>query len=616
MPIVAPRSPGDCFDAALEAVRIAITYRTPVMLLSDGSLANGSEPWKVPDVDTLPTIEPGFATEAERPGRLRGVLALPARRRHPGPAVGDPRHPGAGAPHRRPGEGRRQGLDLLRAGQPRPHGPAAPGQDRRHQGARRRGRRPRRRRRRCSSSAGARRTGPIGARLPPGARHGALNVAQAHLRHLNPLPANLGEVLARYRTVLLPEMNLGPACVAAARPLPGRRQVLHQRHRAAVQGRGDAGPVRRHSQGRSAVSMTELGLPTLGGLDGVPTTDEKQTAKDFTSDQEVRWCPGCGDYAVLAAVRSSCPTLGSSARTSCSSPGIGCSSRFPYYLNTYGMHSIHGRAPTVATGLAVTRPDLSVWVVTGDGDALSIGGNHLIHALRRNVNLTILLFNNRIYGLTKGQYSPTSEVGKITKSTPIGSVDHPFNPVSLALGRRGHVRRPGPGLRPQAASPRSCARPPRTAVRALVEIFQDCPIFNDGSVRRAPQGRRRRRDARRPGRARRADPVRPGGRVRRRALRGRLRAADRHRSPRSTRRGDRRARRHRPTQPRVRPVAAVRPGPDAHRHRHLPQRGTARPTTTVPASRSRHAKETKPADLEALLRGQDTWSMSGANPAG
>ncbi|HEX2357285.1 MAG TPA: 2-oxoacid:ferredoxin oxidoreductase subunit beta, partial [Micromonosporaceae bacterium] len=158
------------------------------------------------------------------------------------------------------------------------------------------------------------------------------------------------------------------------------------------------------------------------------------TAKDFKTDQEVRWCPGCGDYAILAAVQQFMPELNIPRERIVFVSGIGCSSRFPYYMNTYGMHSIHGRAPAIATGLSVSRPDLSVWVVTGDGDALSIGGNHLIHALRRNVDLKILLFNNRIYGLTKGQYSPTSELGKITKSTPLGSADSPFNPLSLALG--------------------------------------------------------------------------------------------------------------------------------------------------------------------------------------
>jgi len=178
--------------------------------------------------------------------------------------------------------------------------------------------------------------------------------------------------------------------------------------------------------------MTDLGMP--GGLALVPKDDAPRKAKDFKSDQEVRWCPGCGDYVVLNAMQSFLPSLGLKRENIVFISGIGCSSRFPYYMNTYGMHSIHGRAPAIATGLAVTRPDLSIWVVTGDGDALSIGGNHLIHALRRNVNLKILLFNNRIYGLTKGQYSPTSEPGKLTKSTPMGSLDHPFNPLSLAIG--------------------------------------------------------------------------------------------------------------------------------------------------------------------------------------
>src|SRR5512142_313708 len=158
------------------------------------------------------------------------------------------------------------------------------------------------------------------------------------------------------------------------------------------------------------------------------------TRKDFVPENEVRWCPGCVDYAILAHVQKLCPTLGVPRENFVFVSGIGCSSRFPYYVNTYGVHSIHGRAPAIASGLKAARPELSVWIVTGDGDALSIGGNHLIHCLRRNLDVNILLFNNRIYGLTKGQYSPTSEVGKVTKSTPVGSVDHPFDPIALALG--------------------------------------------------------------------------------------------------------------------------------------------------------------------------------------
>ena len=204
------------------------------------------------------------------------------------------------------------------------------------------------------------------------------------------------------------------------------------------------------------------------------------TARDFKSDQEVRWCPGCGDYAILAAVQSFMPELGIPRENIVFISGIGCSSRFPYYMNTYGMHSIHGRAPAIATGLSVSRPDLSVWVVTGDGDALSIGGNHLIHALRRNVNLKILLFNNRIYGLTKGQYSPTSEFGKITKSTPMGSTDSPFNPLSLALGAEASfVARTIDSDRKHLISVLRAAAQHEGS--AFIEVYQNCDIFNDGA---------------------------------------------------------------------------------------------------------------------------------------
>ena len=210
------------------------------------------------------------------------------------------------------------------------------------------------------------------------------------------------------------------------------------------------------------------------------TGESKLGKKDFVSDQDVRWCPGCGDYAILSQVQKVLPDLGVARENFVFVSGIGCSSRFPYYVNTYGFHSIHGRAPAIATGLKITRPELSVWVVTGDGDALSIGGNHLIHVLRRNLDLNILLFNNRIYGLTKGQYSPTSEPGKVTKSTPAGSLDHPFDPIALALGadasfvarsvdvetkhlqeilRRAHLHRGG----------------------SFVEILQNCNVFNDGA---------------------------------------------------------------------------------------------------------------------------------------
>src|SRR2546421_3857883 len=216
----------------------------------------------------------------------------------------------------------------------------------------------------------------------------------------------------------------------------------------------------------------------LRSLTLVPVADEKLTTKEFKSDQEVRWCPGCGDYAILAAFQAFLPDLEIPRENLVIISGIGCSSRLPYYVDSYGMHSIHGRAPAIATGLACTRPDLSVWVITGDGDALSIGGNHLIHALRRNVNIKILLFNNRIYGLTKGQYSPTSEQGKVTKSTPFGSLDHPFNPASLALGAdASFVARTIDSDRRHLTSVLRAAADHQGA--AFIEIFQNCPIFND-----------------------------------------------------------------------------------------------------------------------------------------
>jgi 2-oxoglutarate ferredoxin oxidoreductase subunit beta len=216
----------------------------------------------------------------------------------------------------------------------------------------------------------------------------------------------------------------------------------------------------------------------FGSLTLVPKADEKLATKDFKSDQDVRWCPGCGDYAILAAFQAFLPELEIPRENLVIVSGIGCSSRLPYYVNSYGMHSIHGRAPAIASGLAASRPDLSVWVITGDGDALSIGGNHLIHALRRNVNIKILLFNNRIYGLTKGQYSPTSEQGKVTKSTPFGSLDTPFNPISLALGAEaGFVARTIDSDRKHLTSVLRAAADHKGT--AFVEIYQNCPIYND-----------------------------------------------------------------------------------------------------------------------------------------
>lgn len=210
------------------------------------------------------------------------------------------------------------------------------------------------------------------------------------------------------------------------------------------------------------------------------TSTPTLTKKDFQSDQEVRWCPGCGDYAILNAVQTVFPSLGIPRERFVVVSGIGCSSRFPYYMNTYGFHTIHGRAPSVATGLKLANPDLQVWVVTGDGDALSIGGNHFMHALRRNVDIKILLFNNRIYGLTKGQYSPTSEVGKNTKSTPHGSIDRPINPLTLAIGAEAtFVASAVDVYKDELQAVLKAAAEHRGT--AFVHIYQNCNIFNDGA---------------------------------------------------------------------------------------------------------------------------------------
>jgi 2-oxoglutarate/2-oxoacid ferredoxin oxidoreductase subunit beta len=204
------------------------------------------------------------------------------------------------------------------------------------------------------------------------------------------------------------------------------------------------------------------------------------TSKDFATDQEVRWCPGCGDYSILAQVQKVMPTLGLARENIVIVSGIGCSSRFPYYMNTYGMHSIHGRATAIASGLKASRPELSVWIVTGDGDSLSIGGNHTIHLLRRNLDVNILLFNNQIYGLTKGQYSPTSEPNKVTKSTPYGSIDHPFNPLALAIGADGTFI-----ARTMDRDPKHMQamliRTHQHKGASFLEIYQNCNIFNDGA---------------------------------------------------------------------------------------------------------------------------------------
>ena len=204
------------------------------------------------------------------------------------------------------------------------------------------------------------------------------------------------------------------------------------------------------------------------------------TSKDFQTDQEVRWCPGCGDYSILAQVQKVMPTLGIPRENIVIVSGIGCSSRFPYYMETYGMHSIHGRATAIASGLKATRPELSVWIVTGDGDSLSIGGNHTIHLLRRNFDVNIMMFNNQIYGLTKGQYSPTSEEHKVTKSTPFGSIDHPFNPLALAMGADATFIARTMDRDPKHLQ-ESLLRSNAHKGASFLEIYQNCNIFNDGA---------------------------------------------------------------------------------------------------------------------------------------
>ena len=330
------------------------------------------------------------------------------------------------------------------------------------------------------------------------------------------------------------------------------------------------------------MTAIDLGLP---GLAGVPTSTTKQSAKDFKTDQEVRWCPGCGDYAVLAAVQSFLPELGLKRENIVFISGIGCSSRFPYYMNTYGMHSIHGRAPAIATGLATSREDLSVWVVTGDGDALSIGGNHLIHTLRRNVNLKILLFNNRIYGLTKGQYSPTSEEGKVTKSTPMGSLDRPFNPVSLALGAEAtFVGRALDSDRKQLTDVLRAAAQHRGS--ALVEIYQNCPIFNDGAFKDIPT----------PVVLKHGEPIRNGDRILTRNSHGSLVFTD-------------------DGEPIIHDTAVEDPSYSfaLSRVEHTLTgifRNVQRPTYDDLARAQINEAKARPADLAGLLSGRDTWRVA------
>ena len=561
LPVVAAYRPSHCFEAAIEAARIALKYRTPVILLSDGYIANGAEPWRLPDVECAARHLGALRDRAEPPTRRRdhGVLALPAGPRDAGPAVGHPRHAGPDAPRGRHREGGRDRQHLLRAGEPRAHGPPAGGEGGRHRPGHPAGRGARAEDAELLVVGWGSTWAAIDASVERLARRGT-KVAWVHLVHLNPLPPNLGEIVRRYPRVVVPEMNMGQLCRLI------RAEYLV-----------DAQPITK-VQGSPFTALElerafgEVLATAPTGATMTDTVVPVTTKKDWTSDQEVRWCPGCGDYGMLTAVQMLMPELGVKPEQVVFVSGIGCSSRFPYYMNTYGIHSIHGRAPAIATGIAVARPDLDVWVITGDGDALSIGGNHFIHALRRNVNLTILLFNNRIYGLTKGQYSPTSELGKVTKSTPYGSLDPPFNPLAVALGAEATFVARHPRPRPQAHDrglPRRPRPPWRGDGRDLPELqrLQRCRVRGhdregasrgdaDPAARRPAHPLRGRRSPRRRHGLRRAAAHRRGGRRRR----------GRHPRPR------RRARRPQPGH-RARPSLDRRPL--AHPDRHLPRRRAA-----------------------------------------
>ena len=450
LPVLAAATPADCFETAFEAARLAVAYRTPVILLSDGFLSNSSEPWRIPDAGSLPQIDPAFA-HAPVGGEPFMPYARDARGVRPWAPPGTP-----GVAHRIGGLEKQDGtgnisydaanhatMTRLRAERiahiqrelPAVAVDADDGAELLVLG--------------WGSSYGAIRAA---ARR---VRDRGLKVAIAHLRHLEPLPPNVGALLRAYPRVLVPEMNCGQLA-----------QLLRACFLVDV-----------HSHTKVAgqpLFAAELEDAIVGRWrDTLPRSD-------FQSDQETRWCPGCGDYAILSAVQGFMPELGIPPERIVFMTGIGCAGRFAYYMDTYGMHGIHGRAPALATGLATTRPDLSIWIVSGDGDALSIGGNHLIHALRRNVPLKILLFNNQIYGLTKGQASPTSERGKITKSTPFGSHDRPFNPLALALGAEAtFVARTLDTDREHLPTVlRAAAAHEGTA---FVEIYQNCPVFNDGA---------------------------------------------------------------------------------------------------------------------------------------
>ncbi len=474
--IVAPRSPSDCFDMAIEAFRLAVHCMCPVIYLSDGYIANGAEPWRIPDLDVDPADQ-GRAPDARRTTRTVPTFRICATRRHSHGRGRFPAHLDSNT-----------GSAVWRSRTSPAMSRTTPTITTTWFGCGRR---------RCERAAEI--IPPLEVRGPQsgdtlllgwGGTYGSITtaaerlresgyqVSNAHLRHLNPFPANLGQVLAGFKRIIIPEINLGSAAAAHSGPLSRRRD----RHRPDAR----AGFPRRRPGERDGCDHGGRGRPTgvtnaRGGeamsAESTSTSLPTYSAKDFSTDQDVRWCPGCGDYAVLTAVRKALPRMQRRKEDFVFVSGIGCAARFPYYVDTYGLHSIHGRAPSFATGIKLANPELEVWLVSGDGDLLSIGANHTVHTMRRNVDINIILLNNRIYGLTKGQYSPTSELGKVTKSTPMGSPDYPLNPISLALGAGcTFIARcldvdvkPLDGLMQEAAAHRGTT---------FIEVYQDCNIFN------------------------------------------------------------------------------------------------------------------------------------------
>ena len=458
--VVAAATPGDCFHMALEATRLALEFMTPVILLTDGYLANGAEPWRIPDVSSLPKINVKFRTDPEgfkpferNPDTLARNWAIP----------GTP-----GLEHRIGGLEKDYETGNI-SYDPDNHDKMC--------------------RTRAAKIAGIANhipeqqmdVGPDSGKLLVlgwGSTYGAirsavercrargLEVSHAHVRYINPLPRNLGELMSRFDRVLIPELNLGQLSKLIRSRVPRAGGELREVRRPAVP----------HRRSRGTHPPDDGELKTMNDVIETP----KLTRKDFATDQDVRWCPGCGDYSILANVQRVMPELGVARENIVWVSGIGCSSRFPYYMNTFGFHTIHGRAPAIAMGVKAANPELSVWVVTGDGDGLSIGGNHLLHALRRNLDIHILMFNNRIYGLTKGQYSPTSEFGKVTKSTPLGSADQPVDPATFALGSGGSFVARSIDVDAQHLS-EMLRRAAQHKGTTFLEIYQNCNVFNDGA---------------------------------------------------------------------------------------------------------------------------------------